>query len=122
MTLAKRRLPLLLGLELVELEGVRKVDARQVRAELVLESGPEIRHRDDEVRPMGEVLQLADELATEDGLELATRRQPSDGWGVGRHGCSAHLASLQLARASRHCLLRWARLTITLDVFIPLER
>ncbi len=71
------RLAPLLLFELLELEAVGEVDARQVRAELVLESGPQVRHRHDEVRPMREVLQLPDELATEDGLELAARRQPT---------------------------------------------
>jgi hypothetical protein len=70
---------------------------------------------------MGEVLELADELATEDGLEPATRRQPIDALGIGCHGQAGHLAGLRLAGGPRRGV-RWARLTITLDVFIPLER
>ena len=71
---------LLEGDQLAQLEGLDLVDAGQRRPrQLLLEPGPQVGHRHDEVRPVDERRQLADELVAEDGSKALLR----EGRGVG---------------------------------------
>ena len=71
---------LLEGDQLAQLECLDLVDAGQRRPrQLLLEAGPQVGHRHDEVRPVDERRQLADELVAEDGSKTLLR----EGRGVG---------------------------------------